>query len=543
MKWLFVLLSIDVIFRSLVVEGHRFMKSGVVVPNVDFGHLRVGVDGTVLYDAARTLQTRALELNFETSRIEVMITRIEARLRIMDPEESWKDDSRVKRWLAPLAFVLGAFGLDHLFGSSSDTELATRISEDEDQWADITHDYELKLKECARSIAALNSLALKVWTRMVRMEKVDVLREFIGVLEMRTDIFCGIFDGAMNGLVSPDLVGLDRIKNSMNRINEKANKIGLMTLPFDPRDIYQLEFTVRFYQRKLLVVILHVPLSKEDGIFQLWKYVGSPMAYDKGRILEVKNDNYYVGVSKDNSALIPFEGEEIGECRQVGVVKLCHRRVVNGNTVKTCPEALYRGNLDQIVKRCPLKIRGLEDLTVQLTMTRFMIGSKSMRRGIETCKRSKKSIELNQGLNELVVMKDCSVKFDNLEIERGPQIIYEEDYKLPMGNFSEMMRLLDLDDVDLDGVEWPKDIDVSHLRAFKPKGIFHHVSSRLNAGLWIGFLGVLLIGFLVWRLRKRIAGSKVVKFGQTKDRHVKEFTKEGVPIDDGINESIERFER
>ena len=249
------------------------------------------------------------------------------------------------------------------------------------------------------------------------------------------------YDRMMSGLsvlfqhrqLSPLLVERKAVTAEVRGLQHSERVRGNLLL-IDPLDVWRCQLSYVVTRSLDIMVVVHIPVAKASSYRQLYQYVRTPLAFDKGSTHFFPNPpESYLLLDKDNSNPRVLPEEDLAQCKEVRAEeKFCPGlSYVLNDSPPTCLTQLHQGNSAGVLSLCPVSIVDESFVYVaSLGFGKYSLYTQTEQKARVFCGSSSIRTVAFQGLVAVQVRKDCRVVGESFVLE-------------PVVDFTSVQQLLD----------------------------------------------------------------------------------------------------
>ena len=160
--------------------------------------------------------------------------------------------------------------------------------------------------------------------------------------------------------VSPRLVPLHTIENSLERLQATLTKRRYSMAIENPSDIYQCESSFVGFENGRLVILIHLPIYKRQSLMKLFHYRPTPISttnYTNEQII-ITPEKPIIGINEDFTLFSTYTEADIHhDCKNLHNNYYCKNNNIlrkTGNARETCLISLYTKSVIGIKTKCCL---------------------------------------------------------------------------------------------------------------------------------------------------------------------------------------------
>ena len=246
--------------------------------------------------------------------------------------------------------ILGFFGY-----STHTTEDVDYINANQDHIGEVEHHVELaeKFAKQMREEAHL----LEKWEYM--MERLlHVSTSMQGIFEAYELYMAGLSVLFQQRALSPLLIDRKEVIKKVRSLQHKERGRGNLIL-MDPLNVWSVELSYVVTRNLNILVMVHIPVAKQESFRHLYKYVRTPFSFSKATTHFFPNPpNRYLMLDKDNSHPRVLDGSELGRCKAVRTdTRFCPAMSYQLNLAPaTCLTSLHSGDSLGFLAKCPVSL-------------------------------------------------------------------------------------------------------------------------------------------------------------------------------------------
>ena len=308
--------------------------------------------------------------------------------------------------------ILGFFGY-----STHTTEDIEHINANQDHIGEVEHHVELAEK-FAKQMREEAHLLEKREYMMERLLHVSASMQ--GIFEAYELYMAGLSVLFQQRALSPLLVDRKEVVRKVRALQHKERGRGNLIL-MDPLNIWAAELSYVVTRNLNIMVMMHIPVAKQDSFRHLYKYVRTPLAFSKSTTHFFPNPpNSYLLLDKDNSHPKVLDVAELAKCKEMRTdTRYCPAMSYQLNSAPaTCLTSLHSGDSLGVLAKCPVSLVDEEYVYVaSLGFGKYSVYTRNETKARVFCgTHSIDPIKL-VGLMTVTVRKDCRVVGDSFILE------------------------------------------------------------------------------------------------------------------------------
>jgi hypothetical protein len=441
-------------------------------------------------------------------------------------EEKRNSRRRRKRQVLMLAAALGMMGIECINGVVTQSrlqEMKDRVSEVENRqerilsW--ITEDktqirVNTKNLEILRKALTLENdqIAILIMGAMIEMELTDFNYD-LGMID-------DVIQSAMSKKMVPRLIEETTAKEKLSEIEQYANKNGLSMLIESVNEMMQLDvgFTIG---KRMVSLIIHVPLARREHIFQLKKYVGMPLRMTDNSMATVTDPEgaTYLGWSNFNKFYITLTAAELHTCNRIAGNYFCNNlNTLRHKDVPSCLEALYEEKEHSVLSNCNIHVSNTRLVVKQMTTNTFGIFNEKGGTYVLFCPPTNDETKHHYQSNDVItVPQGCHATVGGYRLTTRP---FAESWGLSASYFSWRLSFQDIfGEHDTDSVQsllagWKNNTKMARHELIW--ALENRKGTSINKGTWIinvcsMGMSIALFVFLCWSYKKNCTTYKRLK--------------------------------
>ena len=220
--------------------------------------------------------------------------------------------------------------------------------------------------------------------------------------------------------LSPLLVERKAVTTEVRSLQHTERVRGNLLL-IDPLDVWRCELSYVVTRTLDIMVVVHIPVAKASSFLQLYQYVRTPLAFDKGTTHFFPNPSEsYLLLDKDNSNPQVLREDDLSKCKKVrSEDRFCPGlSYVLNNSPPTCLTHLHQGNSVSVLALCPVSL--VDESFVYVASPGFekhSLYTQAEQKARVFCGSSSIKIVSFKGLVAVEVQKDCRVVEESFVLE------------------------------------------------------------------------------------------------------------------------------
>ena len=233
--------------------------------------------------------------------------------------------------------------------------------------------------------------------------------------------------------LSPLLVERKAVTAEVRSLQHSERVRGNLLL-IDPLDVLRCELSYVVTRSLDIMVVVHIPVAKTSSYRQLYQYVRTSLAFDKGTTHFFPNPpESYLLLDKDNSNPRVLEEDDLSQCKEVRAEeRFCPGlSYVLNDSPPTCLTNLHQGNSAGVLALCPVSLVNESFVYVaSLGFGRYSLYTQTEQKARVFCGSSSIKTVSFRDLVAVQVRKDCRVVGESFVLE-------------PVVDFTSVQQLLD----------------------------------------------------------------------------------------------------
>ena len=318
------------------------------------------------------------------------------------------------------------------------------------------HDVDIKnLSDNMQSIMDVIDLMSEYNPSLLMMQ----IGEQLDIFKDRVIVLVNAVQQLHHRRLSVDLLTPAQMNILHQAVQEKAHEDGFNALATKISDYYQMEATYVRNDDKDIVIILHVPGTKEIDLLTIYRYLPFPMPipmlpkthditigqslsnqnfsqaqleqlFDQNDLdypqepeaLFVTDDNDLIAVSADDKFQI-LSQVEMASCVKRNHIYLCDKNnVVKSDFTDTCLGSLYIRMEQGVRRHCKFERRPVQEMVYQLSDTDHLVFSPSLQSSSIKCTNGSVTRVHFEQSTKIHVPPGCSIKLNKHEITSSDSV-------------------------------------------------------------------------------------------------------------------------
>lgn len=290
---------------------------------------------------------------------------------------------------------------------------------------DILQDHEVRLATVEKDIKSINITLHKIanvaveasqqaYLNTVELRCLHAIRTIrIHIVKLRAGL-----NSIMYHRLAMDIVHAGEMNNVLERFKLEAAKKGYQLLSTSSLHLFQYEASF-LYDEHGTHIIVHIPLVRDSGMLELYKYVPFPVPLPSARdqsgslyqnmVLHLNAPHDYIGVDIISGHHKLLTHTELSECQLLGSTYFCRRQnVIHTNLNSSCLGALFTQQINTAHYLCPVSVLEAKEVVHQQDESTYHLYSvRPQNVAIQCYNGTTYPLPVPQGLYEINVPSNC----------------------------------------------------------------------------------------------------------------------------------------
>lgn len=323
---------------------------------------------------------------------------------------------RGRRQLIGLAIVAAVTIATNLFNRAQMISLASSTKADVDHVVHILQDHETRLAVANKS-SHLLSLAYHELTGNVKNMGETTAQLILALqyatstdeLALRTNALIHSLDLLSRHRLSPRLVSSKDLDPIIRSLRAKTDRQGLHLISEQPSDVFRCETSHILMSDGKLLIFVHLPAFKDDGILEVFSYAPLPLPLPGSDNFILPNPAATVlAINPLKTLFKTMTTSELKDCSlTLGLFYCKNQNLYHRTSRDDCLMALHDTDVRRISDNCPLLPNAKSESILQLNSSHFLIYQALLGPADITCGDSSQKSTMFQGLRLFHVPPTC----------------------------------------------------------------------------------------------------------------------------------------
>ena len=426
-------------------------------------------------------------------------------------------------------------GASALFGLGQLKQMVERNAHNQEVNVQILQDHESRLTVDHRSIIAINNTLANVGLKVANLNKQQTLLEVImeasntlsGVADDLTRVDIGMTN-LIHLQLSPEIVHADAMALAVKKLRTRLLVDGWDTMIYNMDEIFRCPVSHYVDDNDHLIVIVHIPISRQGTDMELYEYLRVPMVLAGSNVNPLSMvafpESQFIAVSADGRKFKSFTTEELDACRTYSGIYFCGQTNIYRHKQTDCITAIYSARLDLVKQLCHWKFNMVQDFALQIGATDFLLYQVESAKIQLVCGKDHASDSIN-GLVQVHVPPKCTLYSSSFEMDGQENFTLVTDFIIGQTlNYHQIFEDLNLDVIDLKNstddlletlhslnIVGSKDgLSVDNIKARYQMQVANH-HTTIGTVSTFGFLGILILLCGIWYVYRWWYNPKIIK--------------------------------
>ena len=256
------------------------------------------------------------------------------------------------------------------------------------------------------------------------------LASFSNVIQQETGIFADTVKLAQLGELNPDQIGYEQLLKITEYIWDLEEEKDLKSPIGKMADLFSMPLSYLYnLEQERLEFIIHIPLTRETSILDMYEYFPFPMTMtnDRSRVAVPRPGPHNVLAYNRIREFQTLAAGELQGCFLLKGIHYCSKRqILRTDWSKTCLSALYVKDQEAATRYCDFQIQPADERVFKLQGSEFLIYTNRELVAERICGKQHDSIQITEG-SVVQIPQGCRMKLEQHQIYG--EVGYSRDFQ------------------------------------------------------------------------------------------------------------------